>query len=81
MQFKESETIELKKSTSQLENSLEDICAFCNNKGGYLYFGINEQGKIVGQNVSDSTLKLIAQKISQKIKPEIQPSIKEIVFD
>jgi len=81
MQFKESEIIELKKSTAQIENSLEDICAFCNHKGGMLYFGINEIGKVVGQDISDSTLKRISQLISQKIKPEIQPIIKELVLE
>jgi len=33
MLFKESETVELKKSASQLDRPLEDICEFCNHKG------------------------------------------------
>ena len=81
MKFEESETIELKKSTSQLDNSLEDLCAFSNHKGGTLYFGINDNSKIIGQVVSDSTLRNISQKILQKIKPEIQPEIREIIVE
>ena len=46
-----------------------------NHKGGKVYFGINK-GKIVGQKVSDQTLKSISQKIRQRIKPEISPGIK-----
>jgi predicted HTH transcriptional regulator len=30
----ESETVELKKSTAQLERALKAVCAFLNHKGG-----------------------------------------------
>ena len=71
----ESETIELKKSTAQLERALKAVCAFLNHKGGTIYFGINNHGEIIGQDVSDTTLKNISSKIRQKIKPEITPEI------
>jgi ATP-dependent DNA helicase RecG len=71
----ESETVELKKSTAQLERALKAVCAFLNHKGGTIYFGINDHGEIIGQDVSDSTLKNISHKIRQKIKPEITPEI------
>lgn len=71
----ESETIEFKKSTAQLEKALKSICGFLNHRGGVVYFGI-DNGKIVGQEVSDSTLKSISQKIRQKIKPEVTPEVK-----
>lgn len=72
----ENETIEFKKSTSQWENSLKTICGFLNHKGGTVYFGISDKNEIVGQQVSDLTLKSISQKIRHKIKPEISPEIK-----
>lgn len=77
----ESEEIELKKSTSQLERALKAICAFLNHKGGKVYFGIAPDRKIVGQEVSDQTLKTISQKIRQKIKPEINPEIKVLEIE
>jgi len=70
----ESEEVELKKSTAQLERALKSVCSFLNHKGGRVYFGITK-GKIVGQEVSDQTLKSISQKIRQRIKPEITPGI------
>jgi len=71
----ESEKIEFKKSSAQLERGLKAVCAFSNHRGGSVYFGIPE-GKVIGQEVSDSTLRSISQKIRQKIKPEISPEIK-----
>ncbi|MFH1127054.1 MAG: RNA-binding domain-containing protein [archaeon] len=78
----ESEVIELKKSTAQMERALKSTCAFLNHKGGTIYFGVSDgDGKIVGQEVSDSTLKSISQKIRQRIKPEISPEIKVLELE
>ncbi|MBU3958133.1 MAG: helix-turn-helix domain-containing protein [Nanoarchaeota archaeon] len=71
----ESETAEFKKSTAQLEKALKAVCGFLNNKGGAVFFGIDGK-KIAGQDVSDSTLKSISQKIRQRIKPEVSPDIR-----
>ncbi|PKP55548.1 MAG: hypothetical protein CVT89_08140 [Candidatus Altiarchaeales archaeon HGW-Altiarchaeales-2] len=70
----ESEGAEFKKSTAQLEKGLRAICAFLNHKGGAVYFGIDNK-TLVGQQVSDPTLRSISQKVRQKIKPEITPEI------
>ena len=78
MKFRESETIELKKSISSLDNSIKTICAFLNNKGGDVYFGIDNNGKVIGQIGTDANLKKISQKIMHKIKPGIVPDIKEV---
>ncbi len=70
----ETEEVEFKKSTAQLEKGLRAICAFLNYRGGAVYFGI-DKGKFVGQQVSDQTVKSISQKIRQRIKPEVTPEI------
>ena len=77
----ENEKTEFKKSTAQMERALKATCAFLNHKGGAVYFGISNKGEIIGQEVSDSTLKTISQKIRQKIKPEISPGIKVLESD
>ena len=71
----ESEEVEFKKSTAQLDRALKSVCGFLNHKGGKVYFGISK-GKIDGQEVSEQTLKSISQKIRQRIKPETSPGIK-----
>lgn len=73
--FKESETVEFKKSVSELDSALKTICAFLNNRGGVVYFGIDNSGNITGQLLNDSNLREISQKIRNKIKPQITPKI------
>lgn len=77
----ESETLEFKKSTSQLDKALKSICAFLNHRGGKVYFGIDKDGKVVGQTISDQTLKSISQKIRLRIKPEGTPEIRVLEIE
>lgn len=62
-----------------MDKSLKSVCGFLNHKGGVIYFGI-DKSKIVGQDVSDQTLKSISQKVRQKIKPEISPEIRVLTI-
>ncbi len=73
--LKESETVEFKKSVSELDSALKTICAFLNNDGGSIYFGIKNNGTVIGSDISDANLREISQKIMQKIKPETIPHI------
>src|SRR3989344_2922365 len=82
MEFKESETIELKTSTAELEEAIIAICAILNkHKKGELYFGIKNNGIAVGQDISDKTLRDISKTISDNIEPKIFPIVKEVEID
>lgn len=70
----ESETLEFKKTTAQLKPTLETLSAFLNHKGGTVLVGIDAQGHILGQDVTDSTQREIAQEI-RKIEPAVSPDI------
>lgn len=59
----ESETLEFKKSTSLIREAVETACAFANQGGGYLIFGITDSGKVEGIQSSDDTLRNIANEI------------------
>ncbi len=76
----ESERVEFKKSTAQMDRALKAMCSFLNHKGGVVYFGVSDKNELIGQDVSDSTLKTISQKIRQKIKPEVSPGINVLEF-
>lgn len=79
---KENEIIEFKKSTSELKEAMNDICAILNKHGeGVLYFGVKPNGDVCGQMVSASSLDDIATHIKTAIKPMIYPSIKEEILD
>ena len=56
----ESKKVELKKSTAQLKGASEALCAFLNDDGGMVVLGVTDDGKMIGQQVSDQTRREIA---------------------
>jgi len=56
----ETETIEFKKSSAQLRRAMETLCGMLNGAGGRVLIGITSEGRIVGQTVSDKTLREVA---------------------
>lgn len=79
---KETETIEYKKSSSELKEGIVSAVAMLNKHNrGELYFGVRNDGLAVGQDVSEKTLRDISQAISNHIEPQVFPNIKEVVFD
>jgi len=77
----ESETVEFKKSTGELKNALEDICAFANHRGGTLIFGVGPEGNVIGQDVSNSTIEKVTTQILNLISPKIYPLITRVEID
>jgi len=75
MKFKESGKVELKKSTAELKAALNDLCAFANSGIGTIYFGISDKGKVIGQDISDSTLKKVSTTILSLIEPRLYPNV------
>ncbi len=70
----ESLTVEFKKSTGLLKSVCETICAFLNCDGGTLLIGVTDDGKIVGQEVTDKTKREIGIELS-KISPVVKLEI------
>lgn len=66
----ESNTLEFKKSTAQLHGVVATLCAFLNGQGGVVLIGVNQDGKLLGQDVSDNTQCEIAKELA-KIEPFI----------
>lgn len=62
---KENGQVEFKETTGQLERGMETLCAFLNGNGGTVLFGVNDKGKIIGQEVSDKTKRDMAEAINR----------------
>lgn len=77
----ESEIVEFKVSLSELEAGGETICGFTNQKGGTLYFGIKNNGDVVGiQKIAEKTLIDVAQFIFDNLEPQKILSVtKEVI--
>ncbi|MCD8524510.1 MAG: ATP-binding protein [Gammaproteobacteria bacterium] len=76
----ESDALEFKVSTGQLKPAFETLCAFLNKSGGAVLFGIKNDGRIVGQEVTDQTHLDIANMIA-KIEPPTQIDIDTIAVE
>lgn len=78
----ETETLEFKKSTGELKEAMHSICAMLNkHQCGELYFGIKPDGTVIGQVVTEESLREVSQKIKNFIEPRIYPEVKKIVLD
>ena len=73
----ETKNVELKKSTGELREGMHTACAFLNSDGGVLVFGVTPSLNIVGQIVSESTRRDIAQALSG-IEPAVSPVIEYV---
>ena len=74
--YKETETVELKKSTAELKEAVISISAILNkHQQGEVYFGIKNDGTVAGQAVGKDTLRDISKAIADNIEPRIFPKI------
>lgn len=79
---KESETLEFKRTTAEIKEAMISIASILNKHGvGTLYFGVKSTGDIVGQDVSEASLRDVSRVVYESIKPQIYPVIEEVVID
>ena len=70
-------TVEFKRSTGELKEALQTVCAFLNGSGGTVLFGIWSDGTAEGQDVTDHTLRDIAH-ATERFEPSVNLSIQRI---
>jgi ATP-dependent DNA helicase RecG len=75
--MKESETIEFKKSSSELKEAVISIVAMLNKHNhGAVFFGIDDRdGKALGMSIGRNTVKEITQAVVDNIEPKIFPNV------
>jgi ATP-dependent DNA helicase RecG len=82
MVFIESETLELKRSTSELNEGIVSIVAILNkHHKGQLCFGIRHDGEVIGQTVVEKTIRDVSKSIADHIEPKIYPKITKEIID
>lgn len=75
----ESPRLEFKATTGQLRRGAETLCAFLNADGGQVLFGVTPKGDIVGQKVSDNTLRDVAATL-QRFDPPAPVSMARVTL-
>ncbi len=75
MKYQESDTVELKHSVSQLNEIVETVAGFANNKGGKIMVGVSNTGEIIGIEIGKSTLEKLVNTIKQNTEPKQYPKV------
>lgn len=79
---KENETLEFKESTAEFEKACRAIVAMLNKSGsGTIYFGVKDNGDVIGHNIGKDTLSNLADRIKDSIRPSIYPTILPKTFE
>lgn len=82
MENRENEHVEFKKSTGELKEAMISLVSMLNKCGyGTVYFGIKNNGEIVGQQIGALTTRDISGEIKIRIKPRVTPKIDILDFD
>lgn len=79
MESRESETVEFKKSTSELREGVISLASMLNKHGrGVLYFGVRNDGSVVGQAIGARTTSDVSRAVKEHLKPAIVPTIEVV---
>jgi ATP-dependent DNA helicase RecG len=73
----ESETLEFKRTTGERREATRALCAMLNHRGGRVLFGVQPDGRVLGQQVSDHTLEEVAQEI-RELDPPAFPTVERV---
>lgn len=73
--------VEFKRKVSSPEKIARTLVALANTKGGYMLFGVDDDGSIVGVESEKSEVDLIEQAGTLFCVPEIHPEIDIVPFD
>jgi ATP-dependent DNA helicase RecG len=66
----ENERTEFKKNSGEIKDGIVSMSAILNkHRRGILYFGVANDGKVVGQQIGESTVRDVSQKIHEFLKP------------
>lgn len=74
-----SPTLEFKRSTGELREAMQTLCAFANGDGGRVIFGVSSRGEILGQQVSEQTLHEIAA-CKGRFEPALDFAVRVVEF-
>jgi ATP-dependent DNA helicase RecG len=76
----ESETLEFKATTGTRREAAMTVCAFLNQRGGQVLFGVRPAGIVAGQQVSERTIEELSAELRQ-IDPPAFPAIERVPVD
>jgi ATP-dependent DNA helicase RecG len=75
----ESETVEFKENFDK--ETIETVGAFANTKGGNIFIGVSDKGKVIGVRLTKETTNSWVNQIAQSTDPRMMPEIEVDTID
>ena len=76
----ESEALEFKETTGKRREAAMTMCAFLNQSGGQVLFGVTPTGAVTGQQVSERTIEELSAEL-RRINPPAFPVVERVPMD
>ena len=76
----ETETLEFKETTGTRREAAMTVCAFLNQDGGQVLFGVTQNLAVVGQQVSERTVEELSAEL-RRIDPPAFPTVERVPLD
>jgi hypothetical protein len=77
----EGVNLDFKKTITSCEKIARTMSSFANNKGGKLFIGVADDGRIVGVKSEDEEKYMIEKASTFFIKPMLEPTFEEVYVD
>lgn len=78
---REGQRIEFKQSFAVEKEAIISLSAFAHADGGTVFFGVRDNGEIVGVQLGHNTLENLANKIRANTQPPLAPSVERLELD
>jgi ATP-dependent DNA helicase RecG len=76
----ENERQEFKRSTGQRTDAAKTICAMLNGIGGFVLFGVSNDGTIAGQEIGNDTIRDVSAEL-RRMEPPAFPDVETVMLD
>ena len=75
----ESERVEFKRSTGTRNEATRTVCAMLNGMGGFVVFGVDDKGELLGQEIGQRTVEEVTNELA-RIEPPAFPEVEKVPF-
>jgi ATP-dependent DNA helicase RecG len=76
----ESDRIEFKSTTGQRTQAMKTVCGMLNGLGGFVFFGVSNKGKLIGQDVTAKTMADISVELN-RLDPPAFPDVETVTIE
>ena len=73
----EGQHIEFKTSFAEHNEAIKSLCAFTQAEGGSVFFGVNDDGDIVGVTTGKNTIEDFTSRLRSSTQPPLTPTIEQ----